>query len=262
MAWTTTAPTLPNGSSWVQEQTTNFVANHWTLNTTRYIARLDGNSIAVKVVAVMSNGSYGTFYTPGKYHLSMTAGGQTVTDTTTYTMSKGTQIFYCVGVAEPGSTVSTTIGYMDSSSSRKVITFTAPAFLVITLNISFDSQNGTTCTAIVRNQNDPYGELPVSYRRGHEFLGWSTTKDGQVKYKPGEKYWIDRSGLSEKKVFHRVKFCRLLKSLAVGIYLFDVFHARAFYSKQVLLHLEHYLSIYMASVFSEQVIDFVHAPCG
>lgn len=173
MAWTTTAPTLSNGSSWVQEQTTNFVANHWTLNTTRYIARLDGNSIAVKVVAVMSNGSYGTFYTPGKYHLSMTAGGQTVTDTTTYTMSKGTQTFYCVGVAEPGSTVSTTIGYMDSSSSRKVITFTAPAFLVITLNISFDSQNGTTCTAIVRNQNDPYGELPVSYRRGHKFLGWS-----------------------------------------------------------------------------------------
>lgn len=174
MAWTTTAPTLPNGSSWVQEQTTNFVSNHWTLNTTRYIARLDGNSIAVKVVAVMSNGSYGTFYTPGKYHLSMTAGGQTVTDTTTYTMSKGTQTFYCVGVAEPGSTVSTTIGYMDSSSSRKVITFTAPAFLVITLNISFDSQNGTACTAIVRNQKDPYGELPVSYRRGHKFLGWST----------------------------------------------------------------------------------------
>lgn len=174
MAWTTTAPTLPNGSSWVQEQTTNFVQNHWTLNTTRYIARLDGNNIAVKVVAVMSNGSYGTFYTPGKYYLSMAAGGQTVTDTTTYTMSKGTKTFYCVGVAEPGSTVSTTVGYIDSSSSRKGITFTAPAFLVITLNISFDSQNGTTCTAIVRNQNDPYGELPVSYRRGHKFLGWST----------------------------------------------------------------------------------------
>lgn len=174
MAWTTTAPTLPNGSSWVQEQTTNFVSNHWTLNTTRYIARLDGNNIAVKVVAVMSNGSYGTFYTPGKYHLSLSAGGETVTDTTTYTMNKGTQTFYCVGVAEPGSTVSTTVGYIDSSSSRKKITFTAPALLIVTLNISFDSQNGTACTAIVRNQKDPYGELPVSYRRGHKFLGWST----------------------------------------------------------------------------------------
>ena len=174
MAWTTTAPTLPNGSSWVQEQTTNFVSNHWTLNTTRYIARLDGNNIAVKVVAVMSNGSYGTFYTPGKYYLSLSAGGETVTDTTTYTMNKGTQTFYCVGVAEPGSTVSTTIGYIDSSSSRKKITFTAPALLIVTLNISFDSQSGTACTAIVRNQKDPYGELPVSYRRGHKFLGWST----------------------------------------------------------------------------------------
>lgn len=174
MAWTKTAPTLPNGSSWVQRQTTNFVSNHWTLDTTRYIARLDGNRIAVKVVAVMSNGSYGTFYSPGKYHLSMKAGGQTVTDTTTYSMTKGTQTFYCTGVADPGSTVSTTVGYIDSSASRIQKTFTAPALLVVTLNISFDSQNGTTCTAIVRNQNDPYGELPVSYRRGHKFLGWST----------------------------------------------------------------------------------------
>lgn len=174
MAWTTTAPTLPNGSSWVQEQTTNFVQNHWTLNTIRSIARLDGNNIAVKVVAVMSNGSYGTFYTPGKYYLSLSAGGETVTDTTTYTMSKGTQTFYCVGVAEPGSTVSTTVGYIDSSSSRKKITFTAPALLIVTLNISFDAQNGTACTAITRDQNNTYGELPVSYRRGHKFLGWST----------------------------------------------------------------------------------------
>lgn len=174
MAWTTTAPTLPNGSSWVQEQTTNFVQNHWTLNTTRSIARLDGNNIAVKVVAVMSNGSYGTFYAPGKYHLSMTAGGQTVTDTTTYSMSKGTQTFYCTSVAEPSSAVSTTVGYIDSSSSRKVVNFTAPALLVVTLNISFDAQNGTACTAITRDQNNTYGELPVSYRRGNKFLGWST----------------------------------------------------------------------------------------
>ena len=174
MAWTTTAPTLPNGSSWVQEQTTNFVQNHWTLNTTRYIARLDGNNIAVKVVAVMSNGSYGTFYTPGKYYLSLSAGGETVTDTTTYTMSKGTKTFYCTGVAEPDTTVSTIIGYIDSSSSRKKITFTAPALLIVTLNISFDAQGGTSCTAITRDQGNIYGELPVSYRRGHKFLGWST----------------------------------------------------------------------------------------
>lgn len=174
MAWTKTAPTLPNGSSWVQKQTTNFVSNHWTLDTTRYIARLDGNRIAVKIVAVMSNGSYGTFYSPGKYHLSMRAGGQTVTDTTTYSMTKGTQTFYCTGVADPSSTVSTTVGHIDSSASRKVVNFTAPALLIVTLNISFDSQNGTTCTAIERDQNDTYGELPVSYRRGHKFLGWST----------------------------------------------------------------------------------------
>jgi hypothetical protein len=105
----------------------------------------------VKVVAVMSNGSYGTFYTPGNYYLSLFAGGETVTDTTTYTMSKGTKTFYCTGVAEPDTTVSTTIGYIDNSSSRKKITFTAPALLIVTLNISFDAQGGTSCTVITRD---------------------------------------------------------------------------------------------------------------
>lgn len=79
----------------------------------------------------MSNGSYGTFYSPGKYHLSMRAGGQTVTDTTTYSMTKGTQTFYCTGVADPSSTVSTTVGYIDSSASRKVVNFTAPEEVII-----------------------------------------------------------------------------------------------------------------------------------
>lgn len=174
MGWSTTAPTLPSGSSWVQEQTTNFVSNHWTLDTTRYIARLDGNSIAVKVVAVMSNGSYGTFYSPGKYYLSMNAGGQTVTDTTTYSMTKGTQTFYCTGVADPNSTVSTTVGYIDSSASRIQKTFTAPALLVVSLTITFDTQGGSACDAIVRDQGTTYGTLPTTVRRDYRFLGWST----------------------------------------------------------------------------------------
>lgn len=135
MGWSKTAPTLPSGSSWVQEQTTEFWANHWKLDTTRSIARLDGNNIAVKVVAVMSNGSYGDFYKPGKYYLSMNAGGQTVTDTTTYDMTKGTQTFYCTGIADPGSNVSTTVGYIDSSASRIPKTFTAPALLGPTVYI-------------------------------------------------------------------------------------------------------------------------------
>lgn len=174
MGWSKTAPTLPNGSSWVQKQTTNFVSNHWTLDTTRYIARLDGNRIAVKVVAVMSNGSYGTFYSPGKYHLSMRAGGQTVTDTTTYSMTKGTQTFYCTGTAEAGSTVTTVVGYVDSSSSRISKTFTAPDLLVTSLTITFDAQGGSACDAIVRDKGATYGTLPTTTRRDYRFLGWST----------------------------------------------------------------------------------------
>lgn len=129
MGWSKTAPALPSGSSWEQTQTTKFWANHWKLDTTRSIARLEGKSIAIKIVATISNGSYGDFFNPGNYHLSATAGGTTSTDTTSYSMSKGTQTFYYVGTAEAGSTVETKVGYVDSNSSRILKTFTAPALL-------------------------------------------------------------------------------------------------------------------------------------
>lgn len=129
MAWSTTAPTLPSGSSWVQTQTTTFLSNHWKLDTTRSIARLEGTSIAIKVVATMSDGSYGSFINPGKYHLSATAGGTTSTNTTSYSMTKGTQTFYYVGTAKAGSTVTTVVGYVDNNESRISKTFTAPALL-------------------------------------------------------------------------------------------------------------------------------------
>ena len=136
MGWSTTAPTLPSGSSWVQEQTTEFLSNYWKLDTVRSIARLEGTSIAIKVVATMSNGSYGDFINPGNYYLSATAGGTTSTNTTSYSMSKGTQTFYYVGTAEAGSTVTTVVGYVDSGASRIPKTFTAPALLGPTVYIN------------------------------------------------------------------------------------------------------------------------------
>lgn len=175
MGWSKTAPTLPSGSSWVQEQTTEFWSNYWKLDTVRSIARLEGTSIAIKVVATMSNGSYGSFINPGKYHLSATAGGTTSTDTTSYSMTKGTQTFYYVGTAAAGSTVTTVVGYMDSSASRISKTFTAPALLVTSLTISFDAQGGSACSAITRNKGATYGTLPTTTRRYYKFLGWSTT---------------------------------------------------------------------------------------
>lgn len=174
MGWSKTAPTLPSGSSWVQEQTTTFWANHWKLDTVRSIARLEGTSIAIKVVATMSNGSYGDFFNPGKYHLSATAGGTTSTNTTSYSMTKGTQTFYYVGTAAAGSTVTTVVGYVDSSASRISKTFTAPALLVTSLTISFDAQGGSACSSITRNKGATYGTLPTTTRRGYRFLGWST----------------------------------------------------------------------------------------
>jgi hypothetical protein len=129
MAWSTTAPTLPSGSAWEQEQPTSVGYNYWTLATTRSIARLEGNQIAVRITCVVSNGSYGSFISPGNYTFRCDIGGVTGTEDTSFKIAKGTASYYFVGEAADGAEVVTICGYSGSSSSKKSITFTAPKLL-------------------------------------------------------------------------------------------------------------------------------------
>lgn len=132
MAWSTTAPTLPDGSAWDQTQSTSVQYNYWTLKTEQSIARLADNQIGVRVVATASNGSYGSFISPGKYSLQCNIDGVTGTADTSYTLSKGTQTFYFTGDAQANVTVVSICGYADSTASKTAgtVSFTAPAILV------------------------------------------------------------------------------------------------------------------------------------
>lgn len=81
-------------------------------------------------------------------------------------------------------------GYMNGTSSASQ-TITVPA--LAHHYVTFDANGGTGAPG---RADKWYGEqvtIPTTKptRTNYEFLGWSATKDGQVAYKPGEKYWID-----------------------------------------------------------------------
>ena len=80
-------------------------------------------------------------------------------------------------------------GYMNgTSSASQTITIPALAHHYVT----FDANGGTGAPG---RADKWYGEqvtIPTTIptRTNYEFLGWSATKDGQVAYEPGKKYWI------------------------------------------------------------------------
>ena len=176
MGWSLTAPTLPSGSSWVQKDTIKISNNQLDVTSTIYLARLEGTGFALKLVEKrtfhLTNPNFTDFYKT--YHRCDVAGVTGTAYTEKHFGNSGsTKTYYFTGTANAATKIYVVVGVKADNSTASSM-FPSPDFLVTTLTISFDSQNGTTCTAIERDQNDTYGELPISYRRGHKFLGWST----------------------------------------------------------------------------------------
>lgn len=133
MAWSQTAPELPSGSAWEQEKSVSGRANHWSLSGTLHIARLNGRQFAIKAELTSGNGSYGTYYPPGKWTLRCDIGGVTGTEDTSFDVSKGTTTFYFVGEAGEGVTIAAKVGCVNNVVDVQTATFTAPALLGSTL---------------------------------------------------------------------------------------------------------------------------------
>lgn len=175
--WTNSAPTLPQDSAYEQNKEFSGSSNHWAISGSATIARLDGNSFVIKLITTSKNGPSGKYYAPNDWKLSCDVGDNVGGWDTSFSMTKGASTYYYIGEASPGTTIKVNVngaGGTGSAITTQTMTFTAPALLIVTLNISFDAQSGTSCTVITRDQGNTYGELPVSYRRGHKFLGWST----------------------------------------------------------------------------------------
>lgn len=133
MAWSTTAPELPSGSTWEQEKSVSGRANHWSLSGKLHIARLNGRQFAVKAELTSGNGSYGTYYPPSKWTLRCDIGGVAGTEDTSFDVSKGTTTFYFVGDAGEGVTITANVGGVDAPVATQTATFAAPALLGLTV---------------------------------------------------------------------------------------------------------------------------------
>ena len=133
MAWSQTAPELPSGSAWEQEKSVSGRANHWSLSGTLHIARLNGRQFAIKAELTSGNGSYGTYYPPGKWTLRCDIGGVTGTENTSFDVSKGTTTFYFIGEAGEGVNITVKVGGVGAAVAVQTTTFTAPALLGSTL---------------------------------------------------------------------------------------------------------------------------------
>ena len=134
MGWSTTAQTLPSGSSWAQVATLSYENNNLKITGTVYVARLDGTNFSVKVTETR------TFYKTGftdVYHRCDVAGVTGTASTGTWPSNSGSTVsYYFTGTAAAGSSVKVVVGRKaDSTADMITKTFTAPALLGPTVYI-------------------------------------------------------------------------------------------------------------------------------
>ena len=134
MAWSTSAPTLPSGSSWEQKGTTSWENNNIRITSTVSVARLDGDQIAVRITETRTQ--IGTYWQTGNY-MRVDIGGTTGTAyTTAWSENSGVaKSIYFTGNAAAGATINVIVGYSDVSSSMRSVSFSAPALLGPTVYI-------------------------------------------------------------------------------------------------------------------------------
>lgn len=128
MGWSTSAPTLPSGSSWVQKGTTSWENNHIRITSTVSVARLDGDQIAVRITETRTQ--IGTLWQTDNY-MRVDVGGVTGTAyTTAWSANSGVaKSIYFTGTAAAGATIDVIVGYPGVSASLKTVSFTAPELL-------------------------------------------------------------------------------------------------------------------------------------
>lgn len=138
MAWSTSAPTLPNGSSWEDKGTTSWENNHIRIVSTVSVARLDGDQIAVRITETRTQ--IGTYWQKDNY-LRVDIGGVTGTAyTTAWAANSGVAAsIYYTDTAAAGETINVIVGWReDTSSSQKSVSFAAPELLgpTVWLNVN------------------------------------------------------------------------------------------------------------------------------
>jgi hypothetical protein len=134
MGWSTSAPTLPSGSSWAQVGTTFVETNNLKITSTIYAARLDGNDFAVRVTETRT---FYKSYFDQTYHRCDIGGVTGTAYTGSWPANSGDTVsYYFTGEAAAGASITVTVGRQaDSTGDMKASTFAAPALLGPTVYI-------------------------------------------------------------------------------------------------------------------------------
>ena len=134
MGWSTSAPTLPSGSSWAQVGTTYVETNNLKITSTIYAARLDGNGFAVRVTETRT--FYKSYFNQ-TYHRCDIGGVTGTAYTGSWPANSGDTVsYYFTGEAAAGTSITVTVGRQaDSTGDMKASTFAAPALLGPTVYI-------------------------------------------------------------------------------------------------------------------------------
>ena len=140
MAWSTTAPTLPTGSTWVQKGTTSWENNNIIITSKVFVARLDDDGIAIRITETRTQ--QGSAYSKDNYmrvDIGSTTGAAYTTD---WAANSGVAAsIYYTSTAAAGVTIKVVVGFRaDTSDSLKTVTFAAPDLLGPTI---FINVNGT-----------------------------------------------------------------------------------------------------------------------
>lgn len=135
MGWSTSAPSLPSGSSWAQVGTTSVETNNLKITSTIYVARLDGNNFAVRVTETRT--FYKSYFNQ-TYHRCDIAGVTGTAYTGTWPANSGDTVsYYFTGTAAAGASITVTVGRQaDSTGDMESSTFAAPALLGPTVYIN------------------------------------------------------------------------------------------------------------------------------
>ena len=135
MGWSTSAPTLPSGSSWAQVGTTSVETNNLKITSTIYAARLDGNGFAVRVTETRT---FYKSYFDQTYHRCDIGGVTGTAYTGSWPANSGDTVsYYFTGEAAAGASITVTVGRQtDSTGDMESRTFTAPALLGPTVYIN------------------------------------------------------------------------------------------------------------------------------
>lgn len=191
MGWSTTAPTLPTGSSWKSVGSWNTTANKYSTAGTIAIARLATNQVAVRFVLNTNSGSTSTFAPPGCMDFKVGDStqsygwGASISKTVywTGTLNAGAKVKVAAGAHDSGGSAFSHATYLEKTA-------TGPDY-VTTYAVAYNANGGSGSTA---GQTKTYGTALTlrqnGYTRdGYAFTGWNTAADGSgTAYAAGASY--------------------------------------------------------------------------